>query len=160
MLTPAQIATLGTYITSQPDLASLPVSSDGNFEVARLLNLEAVPTFWVYKSLVQIKDIGESFNGAELAGLTTGNISRLTCIGIFSRLGINPSRADVRAFFADVFSGAGGVLTRANLDTLWRRPARRIERLFATGTGSTAAPGTLVFEGVISPSEVEDARTA
>ena len=158
--TPAQLATIATNIAASPDLAAQPSTADGNFEIARLYNLDATPTFWVYKSLVQIKDIGEAFNGAELAGLTTGNVTRLTCIGIFSTLGVNPSRTDVRAFFADVFSGAGGVLTRANLDILWRRPARRIERLFATGTGSTASPGTLVYEGVISGAEVEDARTA
>ena len=50
--------------------------------------------------------------------------------------GVNPSKTDVRAFFADIFSGAGGALTLAQLLILWRRTITRMERLFATGTGT------------------------
>ncbi len=56
--TPAQLATIATNIAASPDLAVQPNTSDGNFEIARFYNLDATPTFWVYKSLVFIKDIG------------------------------------------------------------------------------------------------------
>lgn len=158
MLTPAQINTLATYITSQPDLNTLPLNADGYFEIARLLNLSSA--FIVYKTFVSQKDLTDAFIWSEVANLTSLNNTRLQTIGIFAPRGINPSRADVRTFFGDVFSGAVGVQTTSNLTALWRRPARRGESIFATGTGTSNSPGTLVFEGFIAPSEVEDARTA
>lgn len=63
-----------------------------------------------------------------------------------------------RAFFDDVFSGAGGTNTRAALLVLWKRLATRIEKLFATGTGSDAVPATLVFEGEVSVQDIIEAR--
>lgn len=157
MLTPAQIATLGTYITSQADLNSQPLSADGYFEIARLLNLPSA--FIVYKSLVSLKDLADTFDWGEVSNLTSANNERVQTLGIFAPTGINPSRADIRAFFEGTFTVAGGAQTRAKLNALWRRPARRGEALFATGAGTTATPGLLVFEGLISPAEVENART-
>jgi hypothetical protein len=71
---------------------------------------------------------------------------------------VNPSIASNRAFFDDVFSGAGGTNTRAALLALWKRLATRGEKLYATGTGSDASPATLVVEGAISARDVEEAR--
>jgi hypothetical protein len=50
------------------------------------------------------------------------------------------------------------VNTRAALLALWKRLATRGEKLYATGTGSDAVPGTLTFEGNISARDVEEAR--
>jgi hypothetical protein len=71
----------------------------------------------------------------------------------------NPSLTDMRAGFDSIFSGAGGVNTRAALLALYKRSARYIEKIFATGTGTDASPGTLVYEGTISYQDVQDART-
>jgi hypothetical protein len=61
---------------------------------------------------------------------------------VLSQTGINPSLADRRQFFDDIFSGAGGVNTRANLLALWKELATRAQKLFSTGTGTDAAPAT------------------
>jgi hypothetical protein len=131
-------------------------TSDHNDAIAKWYNEEAAFTVW--KTNVPINDVGKKFNGSDLSGLTTGNQTRLQTIAAFLAGGVNPSLPDNRAFFDDVFSGAGGTNTRANLLALWKRSARNIEKLFATGTGSDAIPATLVFEGAISYQDVEAAR--
>lgn len=149
-LTPAQQTTIKADILANPDLNSQPNTADGAFEIARLYSLQAVPNFTVWRSMVSITDIGNAFNGPELSGLSTLNNTRLQTIAQYSPGGINPSLAQRRAFFDDVFSGAGGVLTRANLLALWKRLALRIEKLLATGVGSDASPATLGYEGGVT----------
>jgi hypothetical protein len=148
-LTPAQLTTLKADIAANSDLNSQPNNSDGNLAIANLYNLNASPNFTVWKA---------SFNAAELAGLSTLNNTRLQSLAMYLAAGVNASRADTRAFFDDIFSGAGGVNTRAALLILWKRLAKRGEKLFATGTGSDASPATLVHEGNITPTDVQMAR--
>ena len=74
---------------------------------------------------------------------------------------VNPSLTNVRQAFADIFSGgtAPAPANRTHLLAVARRKASRIEKLYATGTGSTGSPGTLVFEGTVTPSEIIAAYT-
>lgn len=159
MLTLEQSATLRDNIAADGALSVLPNDSDTAFAIAAIYNTAASPAFTVWKTNVSIGEVGRKFNGSELAGLTTGNQSRLQTIAAFLTDGVNPSLIDNRIFFDDVFSGAGGTNTRANLLALWKRLALRIEKLFATGTGSDAAPGTMAFEGQISYADVLEARS-
>lgn len=64
---------------------------------------------------------------------------------------VNPALDNVRAAFADIFSGAGAgaVANRNHLAALSKRAASQAEKVLATGTGSDASPGTLTFEGTI-----------
>ena len=123
-LTPAQLATLKADILLDATLAALPNTADGAFAIADAYNL-VVPAWIVWKTNVSINDVGKKFNGTELAGLTTGNQSRLQTIAAFLDGGVNPSLLDNRQFFDDVFSGAGGTTTRDNLLALWKRSALR-----------------------------------
>ena len=156
-LTPSQLVTLKNDIAAAPDTSGIPHTSDGAFAVAALYNLPASPAFTVWKTNVTITQVGDKFNGSELGGLTTANQGRLQTIAQYSPMGVNPSLADRRAFFDDIFSGAGGQITRANLLALWKRLATRAEKLYATGTGSDPTPATLTFEGKLSPSDVQSA---
>lgn len=158
LLTPAQLATVKANILASPDLASQPPGPDGAVAIERLYNLPSSPAFVVYRTLVALFEIGGAINGSELAGLTTGNLTRLQTIATFLADGVNPSKPDARQFFTDVFSGAGGTNTRSGLDALWKRTATRFERLFATGTGTTAVPGSLTWEGPISYRDIQEAR--
>jgi hypothetical protein len=157
-LTPAQLVILKADILADSTLSSKPMNDDGHQAIADAYKALASPAFTVWKTSVPITQVGDKFNGAELAGLTTGNQGRLQTIAMYSAAGVNPSLADRRAFFDDVFSGAGGATTRANLLALWKRLALRGEKLFATGTGSDASPATLVVEGAISRQDVATAR--
>ena len=158
MLTPAQYTTLHNDILADPVLAAAPAGPDGAVQIASAYNLNASPAFTVWKTNVPLVQVGDAFNATEIAGMTALNLDRLSTMAIYAPNGINPSLADRRAFFDDIFSGAGGQLTRPKLLALWKRPALRGEKLFATGTGSDAVPATLVVEGAISASDVQIAR--
>lgn len=158
-MTTAQLAVLKADIVADSALNSQPNNPDGNTAIANVYNAVVVsPSFTVWKTNVGLTAIGNKFNGTELAGLTTGNQTRLQTIAQYSADGVNPSLADRRAFFDDVFSGAGGNITRPALLALWKRLATRGEKLFATGTGSDASPATMTFEGLIALEDVQAAR--
>lgn len=152
-LTTAQKATLKTHIQATSDLNAKYV--DGDLDgLAALLNTLASPNFTVWKTNVPVPSVGQTLVASELAGLTALNNDRLVSFALYNPDGFNPSRSDHRAFFDNVFSGSGGAGTRAALLVLWKRLARRAEKLFATGTGSDASPATLTFEGEVDPSEL------
>jgi hypothetical protein len=157
-LTAQQLTALKADILADATLNALPNNSDGAFAIAAAYKLDASPDFYVWKSSVSIQAVGSAFNGTELAGLTTGNQTRLQTIAYFFTSGVNPSQVDTRQMFDDIFSGAGGATTRANLLALWKRKANRAEKLFATGVGSSGSPATMTFEGSISYTDVLLAR--
>jgi len=153
-----QLQTLKTDIAADPTLSSKPLTSAGASDIAAAYNVAASPAFTVWKTLVTINEVGKKLNGAELAATSSLNQTRLQTIALYLAGGVNPSLADNRAFFDDIFSGAGGTITRPALLALWKRLATRGEKLYATGTGSDAAPATLVVEGSISSEQVQLAR--
>lgn len=157
-LTAAQQAVIKADILANSDLNSQPNTPDGAAAIADLYNAAASPDFWVYKTNVPIREVGDNLVGTDLSGLSSLNHTRLQTVVILSSQGVNASLADRRQFFDDVFSGAGGAATRAKLAVLWRRLASRVEKLFATGTGSTASPATLGFEGAVNYVDVMAAR--
>lgn len=157
-LTTAQLTALKADIAADPTLSAYPNNSDGNDAIARAYNLAATPAFTVWKANVSILATGQAFNGTEWAGMTSANHTRLQTVAQYLAAGYNAGLADIRAMFNDIWSGAGGTNTRANLLALWKRTATRAEKLFATGTGSDASPATLTFEGSISYQDVSNAR--
>ena len=157
MLTPAQLQTLKTYIAGVPEWAALPLNSDGAYAIAQALNEPVTPAFIVWKTNVPRNEVGKAFVASALAAITAGNNDKLANFAAWNE-SVNPSRADQRAFFDDVFSVAAGASTRAALLALWKRSANHVEKLFATGTGSDASPATMVVEGSISYQEVQEAR--
>lgn len=128
--------------------------------IANWFNGAAVPAWTVWKTNVGVSAVGDNIVGSELAGLSTLNTTRLQAIIMLSPLGVNPSLSDRRAFFDDVFSGAGGTATRAKLLILWKRTATVAEKLLSTGTGSDAVPATLGPEGSMSVQEASLVRVA
>ena len=160
-LTTAQLATLKTAILADATLNAFPNTSDGNFDMCtQKLNVPASPTWMVWKGNVSILATGQAFNGTELAGMTTANQTRLQTIAQYLSQGYNAALADVRAMFNDIWSGAGGANTRVSLLALWKRPALLGEKILSTGAGSDAAPATMGYEGQISPTDVQVARSS
>ena len=157
-MTPPQIAILKAAILADPALASQPLTNTGSVAVAAALNQNAVPAFTVWKTSLSTRELGEAMNSTEVGGLTTANSNRLMVMQAYSDGFFNPSRADTRAGFDGVFSGAGGVLTRAALLILYKRLANRFEKLFATGTGTDAIPAMLGLEGAVTSDDVQLAR--
>ena len=157
-LTQGQLQTLKNDILADATLNAFPNNSDGNLEIAAAYDQQAAPAFTVWKTRVSITQIGDNIVGSELSGLSSLNSTRLQTVVVLSADGVNPSLPDRRAFFDDIFSGAGGTATRAKLLILWKRLATRVEKLFATGTGSDAVPATMAFEGPLDPRDVLKAR--
>lgn len=173
-LTPAQISTLRTNIQANTNqvvyagvptnINAVPLDSDGDAAIRDWYNQAASPAWTVWKTLVPIVEVGNAFNGTEFAGLTSLNVTRLQGIADYSAMGINPSLADRRQLFDDVFSGAGGATTRASLLVLWKVTVSNLLKLFSTGTGSNASPATvasnLSHTTLVSTSEINQARAS
>lgn len=159
-LSSAQYVILKADIEADPVLNAFPNNSDGAFAIAQAYNLQASPDWTVWKSRVTISEIGDAFDGGELANRTTADTNRLAAMEQHSKNGIEPSRPDRRAFYDDIFSASGGSLTRAALLVLYRRLSTRVEQLFSVGTGSTVLPATMSFEGNLSYQDVQVARNS
>ncbi len=153
-LTTAQLGTLKTWLTAN-------ASGLNDEAAAALLNAAAAgPNNIAWRSLVSLSEISLKLNGAELGGLSSLNHSRLqTVITLLAHAGgARPFLADQRAFWDDIFSGAGGATTRTQLLALWKRTVSVAEKLFWTGTGSDASPAILGPEGLITAANVSEAR--
>jgi hypothetical protein len=166
MLTPAQHILVKADILADPVLNAFPNNSDGAFDIAAVYNVTAVPDFWVWRTFVsQAECVGE-------ASVDATNWSWTIYIGrsqgerdgwreMFADTGgINPSHANIRQGLADIFSGAGGAAQRTHLLAIARRKATRIEKLLATGTGTTAVPATMGFEGPVGYADILTARNS
>jgi len=159
-LTAGQLTILKAAILADGALAAQPNTPDGAFAIAVALNAIASPSFTVWKTSVPVSEVGEAMVSTEVSGLTTANTNRLQVMVQYSGGVFNPSRPDTRAGFDSIFSGAGGVNTRALMLALWKRLATRAEKVFATGTGSDASPATLTWEGSLSYVDVLTARSS
>ena len=171
-LTTAQLATLKADIaansntTGQPGSAyqntavnAVPNNDDGNFAIAYWYNQIASGPFILWRKRVPLTELGDAMVATEVAGLTTANLTRLQVYAEYNTVGINASQNTSDAF-DNIFSGAGGVNTRTALAAVWRRSALRGEKLYATGTGTSIAPATIVVEGTLTASDVSTARNS
>lgn len=157
-LDPSLYPQLKASIAADPVLSVLPNYGEGNQTIVAAYNALASPSFTVWRTLVTINETGKSFNGAEWANMTTGNHTRMQTVADWLPDGYDAGLADIRAMFDDIWSGAGGANTRTALLALWKRLATRAEKLYAQGSGSNAVPAILVFEGLLSPQDVQYAR--
>jgi hypothetical protein len=160
-MTPTQLTTLKAAILADAQLAAFPNDMDGAAQIEALLNLKLTPDWWAYKSSEPTASIGGALSLVAFAAMTDANQGQLTRFYTLYPGSFDPRRADVRSFFTNTFSGTlggAGQATRDAMDALYRRTVTRGERIFATGTGSTGAPGTLGFEGFITRNEIDEAR--
>lgn len=166
-LTLDQLATLKADIAADPSLAAIPNTHDENQRIADAYNAAATPDFFAWRTTVRE---AEYTNQASIQGTTwswPAFIAR--SVGeqngwarMFAPGSVNPSLANVRQGFADIFSGTqnNAPAQRTHLQNMSMRRATRAEKLFATGTGTTAAPAMLVFEGMVTYVDVDFARNS
>jgi hypothetical protein len=160
-LSQAQLQTLKTDLA-----ASSPGVADD--VAAAAYNLAASPDFWVWRSRVSKDEFvnSTSIDGTVFSWTGTGFITRsageqAAWRELFDAQGyVNPSLPQVRTAFTDIFSGgtAPAPANRTHLATVGRRKATRAEKLFATGTGSTASPAVMGAEGILTDANVYAAR--
>lgn len=169
-MTSSQLATLRAAIDADTALAALPRTSDAAATISAAFNLDASPTFYVWRTRVTKNDIVSStsrasttFSWSGAGGFIARSVGEQAAwselFGVDST--IDPSQPAVRAAFADIFSGSGAaaINNRTHMGSVCRRLATRFERLYATGTGTDdTSAGTLVLEGPLSPQDVISAR--
>ena len=162
ILSTSQLRTIKTWILA--NAASL-----GDPETAGTLNALATPSFWVWRTSVTKDEIvGQtSQDGTNFAWTANGFITRsageqAAFREIFAADGTcNPSRANVRQAFQDIFSGTGNAAAnRTHLLASARRQATVAEKLLSTGTGSTGSPAMMGPEDEFTVQNGIDARNS
>lgn len=157
-LTPAQRTALKAYIQANSDTNTLYI--DGNLQgLADLLNADATPMFWVWKTAVSRAEIYNTQNDLPVSGAQTGfwnwttfknqgATEQTAWIQMFMGDQANFSAQNIRDGVAAIFTGSAAAnAQRDHVLAIGRRHATRAERVWATGIGSTASPGTLTVEG-------------
>jgi len=158
-LTQPQLVTLKNNINAETDPAFVAFRNAGSTQsMADWYNLAS--TFIIFKPTENTSAIGDTVNFIAVAALTTANLDRLNTFYALNPSQFEPSHSDQRTYLADTFSGAlggEGQATRDALDALYRRAALRGERIYCTGTGTTAVPGTPGPEGQMTNQNITDA---
>ena len=155
-LTTAQRAALAADITAAQEFAAVPHNENGAYAIAEAYNLPTA-SFVVWKTSVNIDEIMR--NGIAWDRVDNLSVGKACVWDWMSRLGsFDCSRANIRAGIDATWVGtAADLAVRATVYTHCKRLATRVERLFATGKGTTNDPGLLVLEGAINYRDVADA---
>jgi len=162
MLTDSQVVTLRAAILAEADAAFVEMRTNGaTGAMAAWLNQDA-PGFYVWKTRVTEQEITSLTSSDATVWSWPAYIARTEAErngwarmfnGTYS---INPSLAQVRTGIADIFSGSANnaPAQRAHLLAMGKRLATRAEKLFATGTGTSAVPATMGMEGQVGEYDV------
>jgi hypothetical protein len=166
-LSPNQLVALKASIDADPAFTTeMKASPDGRNAIAAAYNLPAAPDFWAWKAYLTKNDVvsSTSIDGTNWTWVGNGFITRSageqeTWNQLWNASGaINPSLPQVRQAFADILSGTGNAaLNRAHMLAMAREKATRGEKLFATGTGSSASPAVRAVVGQVSFQDVDSA---
>lgn len=172
-LTSAQLTAIKNDIAADNTLNSFPNNEDGAAAIAAIYNVGAAPSYWVWRTFVSDSDMYEQTSLDATTWSWSIYIGRSQAERdawrqmVNMKGGINPSLANTRAGYADIFSGAGGLAQRTHLTSLGRRTASRVEKLLAVATvggvgqrGITTNPDTMGSEGPIGLQDVLQARSS
>lgn len=166
MLTQSQLTTLKAHIEATPAYAQWVADSVWS-AIADDLNLSTSPDFIVWKTSVTLDEIMQNgFDWTQVDNTTVGKARIWEWMFANESKAINPSKLNIRAGIDEAWKGTAAMLAvRASVYAHCKRAATKLEKLFATGTGSDASPATLAngasgyVEGEISSWEVQTAMT-
>lgn len=159
-LTPQQLPALKAAILAETDPAFVEYREQGaTGAMADFFNAPKDPAFVVWRTSVTQDEIMQNgMDWTRVDNLSVGKARAWDWMFNNSQRVINPSKANVRAGIESVWVGTQADLTvRSAVYAHCKRAAKRGEALFATGTGSDAAPGFLVYEGNVSSNDVVQA---
>ncbi len=165
-LSTTQLQTLKAAILAETDATFVALRTANNEQgMAEWYNAAASPEYYVKRTTLSRHDIitgtsddGTTFSWAGGAYITRSQGERDAFREMFNSTGnVNPSLTSIQAAFADIFSGTGGAGNRAHITAMSRRPASRVEKLFATGAGTKVSPSTAAFDGSITAQTISDA---
>ena len=151
MLTTVQRTTLADALRADTDpdvVAALAIRNDT--ELTRLYNLSS--TFVVWRTNVPVAEYRDALTWTEVDGLTAGKARIWEWVTGLMTMPLQANKLAVRQGLADCW--AANSTTRASLLAVAKRFATKTEKLFTTGTGTTATPGDLVVEGTLTTEDV------
>lgn len=152
MMPPTQYATLKAAIEDDPAFDGL-IGGDAAVFIAAELNKPAIPEVIVWRTQVPVDEIMN--NGFDWTRVDNATVGKARIWEWMTRLGaINPSKANVRAGIDEAWSGAPNLAHRDSIYGHCKRAASRVEGIYATGTGTTASPSVMGFEGPLSDFDV------
>lgn len=157
MLTTLQKQIIANFIASNPEWAALPKNSDTAFFIADELNKVDPSNFVVWRTSVPQDEIMQNgFDWVQVDNLTNGKARIWDWLFDNSAKTINPSKVNVRAGIAECWKGTAALLAvQAVVFGHCKRNATVVEKLLATGTGTTLSPATMSFESPISYQDIE-----
>lgn len=137
MLTPQQSAAIKADILANADLNAFPNTPDGAFAIASLYNTAATPAFFIWApeptSVNTIMSNG--FDWVRVDNLSGGKPRIWEWMKDLGS--INGSQANIRAGILACFNVAADSGMRLAILGHLQRAAKRIEKLFSTGLGTT-----------------------
>lgn len=153
-----QLTTLKAAILADPALAPLTSGPGTDYNaIAIAMSAEAAPAFVVWRTNVtraELQDM-DAFNWTVVDNLSTGSKYRIWEWMFGTTGSINPSKANIRAGIAATWVGNAQLLAvQTAVLAACKRNATRVEKLFATGTGTAGSPAVMVVEGGVSLGEV------
>ena len=156
MLTQEQLAVLKADILADPVLSQWAATGRMAQEIADAYNLTASPAWVVWRTEVT----AEEWRAAIIGGGGASQLDALTGSKRDSLLWavndtLDPSVPAVRTALDD-FCGSQNTL-KAAIAAAEKRNALRCEKLFSSGTGSTASPAMMGYEGTLTYQDVEAA---
>lgn len=158
-LTTAQLTTLKADIMADTTLAAWAATGRMAGEIAAEYNKTANPVYVVWRTNVPSDElydaIFETNGGLQLDALTASK--RDSLFKLIDR-NLNASIPAARANVED-YCGSQANL-KAALQAVQKRNATRAEKLLSSGTGTTASPATMGWEGSLTYRQVEAALAA
>lgn len=166
MLTSAQKVTLQTNILSLTGVGEPNEPVVGPYVVGNLTgtvdyyNALAVPDFWVWRTAVSRAEIYNDVSpDATTWSWTTYRNQSATeqnaWVQMFMGDQANFAKENLRTGIGAIFTGSAQAnAQRDHCLSAGRRKATRLEKLFATGTGSTASPAVMGVEGDLTTTDL------
>ena len=145
-MTDAQQQTLAAHIRANTDPAVVAALAE---------HYNGASSFVVWRTSIRPDEYRDAIVWTAVDGLIAGKARIWDWITAGMTLPIDASKTNVRQGIADAWGATSA--TGVALTALAKRPASRAENLFTTGTGTTANPGLLTWEGPLHYNDVSDA---
>lgn len=184
-LTTEQKQTLKTAINAETNVAFVALRQTNDEQgMADFYNVLTSPAWYAWRPVSSVPDVLNSISWASLTpadaadGTSLFTNRALVCqakqlnlqIILQGQQQVATGKLNIRQGLSDALqnvpAGVGGALVDAGwagankVKAVINRVVRRGERIFASGTGTTAVPGELTFEGTFSAQDISDALRA
>ena len=160
-LSPSLYPQLKAAILADPTLSAYPNTTDGAYAMLPLLNVVAAPDWYVWRTDVTKDSLYFQISGEATTWEWTTFKAQSTSeqgawMEMFSGSVLNMALLSVRTGVEKIFGSVNA--QTIHVKAISKRKATRAEKIFAVGLGLLATPATMVFEGMLDYTDVDNAR--